>query len=299
VASRKFGVKVLTTFGRVAEFQQARGVLDGLGLAYEVLSPPPACVRVGVPCLVMDADIRRALAARAPQEFICAGWVDYRNRSAELGTRNSELKHRKESASGAVSSALRAPSSALSATPAHEDVLGEVAIMVLAPCVLDEARIRLIAHIGGDLGPLLPYLNAEMPHAIYNPRAAALTYMEGYRMMTLYGRRITIAKADEIVDAWRILESIRLRAADVWARRADIRPSHVCREKPSVIEIFKRLPRTNCRACGEQTCLAFAARVHAGEAAVTRCLPVFEGEFGHFRDALLAVAAVSGAPDGL
>ena len=260
-------MRVLTTFGRAAEFDKARAVLDGLGLAYEVLAPPPAYARVAVPCLVMDADARRALAARAPQEFVCAGWVDYRP-AREFPPQTS--------------------------TAAAEDILGEVAIMVLAPCVSDEARIRLIAHIGGDLGPLLPYLNAEMPHAIYNPRAAALTYMEGHRMITLYGRRITIAKSDEITDAWRILESIRRRAADVWSRRDSIRPCNERRQRPSVIEIFKRLPRTNCRACGEPTCLAFAARVHAGDRPVTECPRVFGGEFAHLADALLAIAGALG-----
>jgi ArsR family metal-binding transcriptional regulator len=264
-------LKVLTTFGRAAELEEAKAVLDGLGLAYEILSPGPVFARVGVPCLVMDADVRRALAARAPQEFICAGWVDYRP------TRN-------------------AVPAQLAADPA-ENVLGEVAIMVLAPCVADEARIRLIAHIGGDLGPLLPYLNAEMPHAIYNPRVTALTYMDGFRMITLYDRRITIAKAEEIVDAWRILESVRCRTADVWSRRDSIQPSFVCREKPSVIEIYKRLPRTNCRACGEATCLAFAARVHAGDLPVTACRPVFEGDYAALRDALLAVAAIAAPLD--
>ena len=175
-------MKVLTTFGRLQEFEAARAVLDGLDLPYEVLSPRPAYARVGVPCLVMEAETRMALAARAPQEFVCAGWVDYRP-------------------------APRPVPSVAAAAPA-EDILGEVAVMVLAPCVADAHRIRLIAHVGGDLEPVLPYLNAEMPHAIYNPSVQALTYMDEYRMVTLYGRRITIAKADEIVDAWRVLDSV-------------------------------------------------------------------------------------------
>jgi ArsR family metal-binding transcriptional regulator len=263
-------VRVLTTFGRHEELSRACAVLDTHGLPYELLRPDPLFARVAVPCLVMDAETRMALAARAPAELACAGWVEYR-----------PTRH-------APPAAAPAPA---------EDVLGEVAIMVLAPCVADAYRIRLIAHIGGSLGPVLPYLNAEMPHAIFNARSQALTYMDEYRMMTLCDRRITIAKADEIVDAWRILESIRRRAADVWARRATIRPNYERREKPPAIEIFKRLPRTNCRACGEPTCLAFAARVHAGDLPVTACRRVFEGEYGHLRDALLVIAEVLGPPE--
>jgi len=86
----------------------------------------------------------------------------------------------------------------------------QAAIMVLGPCVADETKIRLIAHLKGDLGPVLPYLNAVIPQASYSPTAEILTFMEGYRMIALYRRRITIAKADEIVDGWLTLEP-RLR----------------------------------------------------------------------------------------
>lgn len=257
-------MRVLTTFGQRGEFDKARAALDWLGLPYEVLSPAPAYERVGVPCLVMAPEARHALAARTPQEFVCAGWVDYRPAADPVPPEPPAV--------------------------VAQDVLGEVAVMVLAPCVSDAYRIRLVAHIGGDLAPVLPYLNADMPQAIYNARIQALTFMEGYRLVTLYQRRITIAKADEIIDAWRLLGAIRLRVADVWARRATLQPSAAMHAQPPVIEIFKRLPRTNCRACGERTCLAFAARVHAGELPVTSCLPVFEGDFGHLQDALLACA---------
>ena len=68
--------------------------------------------------------------------------------------------------------------------------------MVLSPCVADETKIRLIAHLKGDLSPALPYLNAVIPQASFSPTADLLTFMDGYRMISLYRRRITIAKAE-------------------------------------------------------------------------------------------------------
>ena len=115
-------------------------------------------------------------------------------------------------------------------------------------------------------------------------------------MIGLSPRRITVAKADDVVDAWRVLEAIRRRAGQVWARRADIVPCHERRARPPALELFKRLPRTNCRACGEATCFAFAGTLWRGEAAPTRCLPVFEGEHHHLRDALLDICAALGVP---
>ena len=104
-------------------------------------------------------------------------------------------------------------------------------------------------------------------------------------------------KADEIGDAWRTLERIRLWANDVWARRAAIEPSYEMREKPPALEIFKRLPRNNCRACGELTCLAFAVKVWIGEASPSQCTPVFGGEYVHLKDALVEICAGMGVVD--
>jgi ArsR family metal-binding transcriptional regulator len=267
-------VKVLTTFGRREEFLAARAALEALHLPYEVLSPDPVYARVGTPCLVMDAEVRMALASRIGHEFVSAGWVEYRPAAPHPG-----------------------PLPASGVREDIENILGEVAIMVLAPCVADATRIRLVAHIGGDLEPVLPYLNAVMPSALYNPHIRSLTYMEQYRAITLYGRRITIAKADDIVDAWRLLESIRVRVADTWVRRKTIEPCHTMRERPPVIEIYKRLPRTNCRACGEPSCMAFAARVFDGARPVTECRQVFGGEYGHLRDDLLALAGALGTAE--
>ncbi len=39
----------------------------------------------------------------------------------------------------------------------------------------------------------------------------------------------------------------------------------------SVIDILKLLDKSNCRACGEATCLAFAASVHKGSMALDAC----------------------------
>jgi hypothetical protein len=105
---------------------------------------------------------------------------------------------------------------------------------------------------------------------------------------------IAMGKADEIVDAWRLLEEVRVRINETWARRASMTPSHEMRSRPPVLEIYKRLPRTNCKLCGEQTCLAFAAKLRMGEGKLSQCTPVFDGKYKHLRAALVEVCAPLG-----
>lgn len=258
-----------TTFPSREELNRAVTVLETMGAAYERIEPSLALLLVAVPALVMSREVRGRLE-EAARTIIFSGWVDY-----------------------------RAPRAAMpdGSPPEKEGICFQrAAIMVLGPCVADETKIRLIAHLEGDLGPVLPYLNAVIPHASYTPAAEILTYMEEYRMIALYRHRITIAKADDIVDAWRTLEDIRQLAEQTWSDRDAIEPSFEIRRKPPAIEIFKRLPRTNCGQCGELTCMAFAVRVWTGETAVRLCLPVFEegGSFSRLQEALLEICAGMG-----
>jgi ArsR family metal-binding transcriptional regulator len=78
---------------------------------------------------------------------------------------------------------------------------------------------------------------------------------------------------------------------EVWARRDAIAPSFELRRRPPALEVYKRLPGTNCGQCGEATCTAFAWAVWRGDAAPRRCLPVFEGERGDLKDALLSICS--------
>jgi len=261
--------KLVTTFPVLGEFEKAQRALDDLRLPYEILRPDPAYARIGAPAIVTDSEARTALASHHRDGFTCSGWVDFRPSAATVPQQ---------------------------APPGfREDVFGEARLMVLAPCVADLTKIRLVAHLSGDLTEVFPYMNAVMREASYNRAGPTFTFMDAYRMISVYPRRITVAKADGIVDGWRTLEAIRRRANDVWQRRDEIDPSYEMREKPPAVEIFRRLPRTNCRACGEQTCLAFAIRVYMDEVPVGRCKPVFAGEFQRLKGALVEICAGLGA----
>jgi ArsR family metal-binding transcriptional regulator len=256
---------LVTTFPNAAELERARAALDGLGLAHEIVSAAPAYARVGTAALVIAEDARMQLAESGKEDFIASGWVEHRG----IG--------------GAV------PSSAPSEY--EDDVFGLAAIMVLAPCVADRTKLRVTAHLSGDLSEVFPYMNALTRGASFNPEAGTFTFMEAYRMIAVYPSRITIAKADDIIDAWRVLERIRTGANDVWRDRVDIEPSYEMRQRPPALEIFKRLPGTNCAECGERTCLAFAAKLWKGEAAPDACRPVFGGDRAELREALRDICA--------
>ncbi len=69
------------------------------------------------------------------------------------------------------------------------------------------------------------------------------------------------------------------------------------RKKPPALEIYKRLPGTNCRMCGQKTCMAFALTLWSGNAKPDQCTPIFKGEYPHLKDAFLEICAGIGLSD--
>ncbi len=48
--------------------------------------------------------------------------------------------------------------------------------------------------------------------------------------------------------------------------------------KANVIEILKRLPKTNCKECGEPTCMAFATKLLKKDLTLKDCAPLYREE---------------------
>lgn len=47
----------------------------------------------------------------------------------------------------------------------------------------------------------------------------------------------------------------------------------------SPIDVYKLLPRTNCKECGEKNCMAFATKVVNREVSIEKCTPLLKKEF--------------------
>jgi Uncharacterized protein conserved in archaea len=264
-------VDALTTFTDRREFERAATLLEKLKIEHALISPDPAYGHVGCPAIALADEAKSLFLEGAGVEILSAGWVDFRSPSQVVPA--------------------EAPQEFA------EDIVGRVAIVVLAPCVADLDRLRLTAHLSGDVSEALPYLNAEMAQGSYVAKLPVFTFMDGHRMVSLFRDRVAVAKADDIVDAWASLERLRCLVNDVWSRRAAITPSLELRRRPPALEIYKRLPGTNCKQCGEATCMAFAWAVWRGDAAPRLCLPVFEGDRGDLKDALLSICSGLGLGD--
>lgn len=173
--------------------------------------------------------------------------------------------------------------------------LKTITLCYVAPCMADEKKIRLIGYFDRDITEILPYLNAVIKGASYNKEVSTLTFVRERRLINLYNIKITIAKADDIIDAWHVLDEIRDLVNKTYENRLDIKPSYDEKVKVTALQIYGWLPKTNCRACGEATCLAFAVKLLLGEQKLSGCGPLSkEPKFADNKKIMLELAEALG-----
>ncbi len=154
-------------------------------------------------------------------------------------------------------------------------LVDRIEIVQVEPCFADAEKIRLFAKIPVDVRDVLPYLNAKLANATYVADRDTLTFIKGGRMITVYPRKVSIAKADDIADAEQVLEWLAERINFCHDHQDEIEPVTERRVKIGPLDIYSWLPRTNCRQCGEVSCLAFALLLLQEKHRLSECRPLY------------------------
>jgi ArsR family metal-binding transcriptional regulator len=124
--------------------------------------------------------------------------------------------------------------------------------------------LHCIAHLDQDVREALPYLNAVLGGFDYLKDPPAVTFRVHGKIITVHPREIAVNALRDEEEADKILEWLRREINEAWEKRDEIEPRYEGAPKPKILEILKLLPKTNCRECGQPTCMVFAARVAEG-----------------------------------
>ena len=131
--------------------------------------------------------------------------------------------------------------------------------------------LHCIAHLNDDVSEVLPYLNALLGGAQYFENPSELLLLHHGKLVKVGAREIAINALRDENEADRILEWLKDEINRAWENRFSITPCYTGRERPKVLEILKLLPRTNCRKCGQPTCMVFAVQVAEGGRGPEHC----------------------------
>jgi len=157
------------------------------------------------------------------------------------------------------------------------------------PCEPGAERYAARARLTVDISEILPYLNATLRGAVYHPSANALTWKKGGHNVAFHAYEIATSNVEDRDCAEKELKGLIDLVNRTWERRAEITPDTTTRQRPTPMAIFKLLPQTNCKKCGEPTCYTFALKLATSQKKLAHCPPLAEPQYDEKRAGLEAI----------
>jgi ArsR family metal-binding transcriptional regulator len=159
------------------------------------------------------------------------------------------------------------------------------------PCLAEPGKIIVIGHPSRAIDGVVPLVAAVAPEVIaYNPLNCTLVLRRQRGFITFYPDKIMITQVNDTAEGIELLAGIRVLLNQCWDRRDVIQPVTAARRAPRPLDLWSLLPQTNCRQCGEPTCMAFACALLLNRQSLENCLPLInDSVFAERRDQLQAM----------
>ena len=134
--------------------------------------------------------------------------------------------------------------------------------------------VHCFAHLDQDVSAALPYVNAVLGGHSYSKDPPSVGFKLHGKLITIHSRKIAVNALKDEEEAQKIIEWLKREINAAWEKRDEIEPRYEAAPQPKVFEILKLLPKTNCKECGQPTCMVFAAQVAEGAKGLDDCPPL-------------------------
>ncbi len=149
--------------------------------------------------------------------------------------------------------------------------LSGIALTRTYPCLAEPGKIIVDGKPARSLADVIPYL-ATLPNVIaYNPDAPTLTFRRQSGFLTLYANRVTITQVRDADEGLALLAALVEAVNATWEHRDELTAVSHARHRPRPLDVYASLPQTNCKQCGEATCMAFAFGLIQQNRVITEC----------------------------
>jgi ArsR family metal-binding transcriptional regulator len=143
------------------------------------------------------------------------------------------------------------------------------------PCDPGAERFSAFAELAVDISEVLPYLNATLHSAIYHRSANALTWKKNGHAIAFHASQIATSNVEDYDAAVAEIDSLIELVNRTWKQRGEITPDYEAHQRAPLLIVYRLLPQTNCRQCGEPTCYSFAIKLVASQRKLTDCRPLY------------------------
>ncbi len=147
------------------------------------------------------------------------------------------------------------------------------------PCEPGAERFAATARLVVDISHVLPYLNAALRGPIYHEAANSVTWKKGGHNIVFNAYEISTRNVEDRQAAEKEIQGLVNMVNRTWERRAEITPSYESRRRPTPMAVYKLLPGTNCKQCGEPTCFTFALKLTVSKLRISDCPELLETQY--------------------
>jgi ArsR family metal-binding transcriptional regulator len=160
----------------------------------------------------------------------------------------------------------------------------KIEIKEITPCTADPERIKFLAQADKPLMEILPILYLAIPNAKYSEKLGALSYVHQQHLITIFFTgRIGMTYVKDRNEAEQLVEEAKrlINRAFIYLKTHRKPSPELIQAKKELtpVRIYGKLPKTNCKECGEQGCFAFAAKLLNGERTLQNCSPLKSLEY--------------------
>lgn len=158
----------------------------------------------------------------------------------------------------------------------NQSFLDAITLSRTLPCLAEPGKLIVSGKPSRSLAEVVPYL-ATLPGVIaYNPDACTLTFRRQAGFMTLYEDKVYITQVGDVQEGIELLQALTEAVNVTWEHRHKLQPQKAHKRAPQHLDIYALLPQTNCKQCGEATCLAFAVMLILQKRELFECAPLKE-----------------------
>lgn len=152
--------------------------------------------------------------------------------------------------------------------------LHAIVLTKILPCLAEPGRIIVVGRPERSLEDVIPYLAGLPGVTSYNPEACTLTFRRQSGFLTLYTDKVYLTQVKDSEEGLELLNALVDAINATWEHRTELTAVRSKRRAPQHLDIYGQLPQTNCKQCGEATCLAFAVLLIQQKHRLEECVPL-------------------------
>jgi ArsR family metal-binding transcriptional regulator len=142
------------------------------------------------------------------------------------------------------------------------------------PCLAEPGKLIVTGQPSRSLEEIIPYL-ATLPGVIaFNPEVCTLTFRRQPGLLSIYPDKVHITQVDDVEEGLELFRALTEAINTTWEHRFELVAVKQVKRTPQHLDIWTLLPQTNCKLCGEATCLAFAVGLLQNMRELEECLPL-------------------------